>query len=179
MKQYHQYQMNFTGKAAYFSGIFMGLSVFALAVYYLAIRNMSDIGRGELVICFWLPLVLGVVYIALLNAVRWNAPGLYAIFGVLFCVLHILSAFVAGGFFRIMLDCIVYVICAAVLLVVMGGYFPARLPASLCFAIALVLRIVLFDIGRLSTVEWIQETAPLCVLASLMCLPVSVKPVKK
>ena len=177
MKQYRQYQMNFTGKCAGYSAACMGLSMFLAALYYLGLNYLADTGAGELIFCLWLPLVSGTAYLVLLRVMRWNAPGTYAIIGAVFCVISIFGSFAVGagrGVFAIP----VYLICAAVLLVVVGGFFPSSLPVALVFGIAIVLRILLLDIGRLSLVQWVREGAHLFAMGAFVFLPGALTRVK-
>lgn len=178
MKQYYQYQMDFSGKWLGYSALCMGMSLFLTALYYLGLNNLKDIGTGELIFCLWLPLMGGVGYLALLRIKQWNAPGIYAIIGAVFCVLYILGSF-TGGAVKGLFAVPAYVICGAVLLVIVGGFFPAKLPAALVFGIVIVLRIILFDLGRLSWQQWIQEGAPLFSMAAFMFLPLGLTSVNK
>lgn len=179
MKRYHQYKMDFEGRGVQWSAVCMGVAIFLSALYYLGIRNMKDVGGLELLVCLWLPVIAGVAYLVLLRIVRFNAPGVYAIFGAAFCAILILSSFVSGSALRMIIGIPAYLICGAALLIVVGGYFPARLPAVLLFGIAIGLRVILFDLGRLSITQWIEEGAQLFMLAAFMFLPLGLKSINK
>lgn len=177
MKQYRRYQMNFAGEWLRRSAMCMGMSVFLLAVCYLGIYNLQDLTFGELLTGFWLPLILGVVYVVLLRGIKWNAPGVYAILCAAFCLVYILGSFQTENAFRILLSIPGYILAAVVYLVVVGGYFPAWLPASLYFLGAILIRILFFDHG-LSVTDWLKEGATLLSMASFALLPVGLKQVK-
>ena len=174
MKQYHQYKMDFSGKWVACTALCMALSLFLSALYYLGFRNLKDIGTGELIFCLWLPLILGVAYIALMCGVRRDAPGIYGLMGAVYCVLCILGSF-TGSAGRGVLAIPAYLLCALALLIVVGGFFPAKLPAMLFFGAVIVLRILFFDLGRLSWLEWIKEAAVLFGNASFMILPLAMR----
>lgn len=178
MKRYHQYKMDFSGKWLGYSGLCMGLSVFLTALYYFGLCNMKDVSLGELLVCLWLPLIFGICYIALLRVVRLNAPGLYGILGAVFSVIFILAGF-AGGVGKAIISIPIFAVCALVLLVVVGGFFPAKMPAALVYGIGIVLRVILFDLGRLGLKEWIPEAAVLCGMAAFMFLPLGLKSVNR
>ncbi len=179
MKQYHQYRMYFNAKSLDFSALCMGLSMFLSVMYHLAFRGLDAFSTGTLIIQLWLPLFFGMLYLVLLRGIRWNAPGLYAIIGAVFCVIYILDAFTSGSVGKILLGVPSWLICAAALVIVVGGYFPSRLPASLLFGLAIGLRVVLFDIGRLNALEWVAEAAHLFSMAAFLFLPVGLKERKR
>ena len=179
MKRYHVYRMNFTSDWMRRSGMCMGLSVFLLAAYYLGLHGFADFTFGTMLLHFWLPLVLGVGLIVLSRVVKLDAPGVYAIIGAAFCLVYLLQAVTSGNGFRFLLGLPGYLLCGAIYLVVLGGFFPSKMPASLAFLIAIVLRFVLFDIGRLSIGGWIREGAVLFALASFLFLPLGMYSTKK
>lgn len=175
MKQYHQYRMQFNSKGVLYSSVCMGISLFLSVLYYLAVNSLDTFSGGILVTQLWLPLILGIAYLVLLRGVRYNAPGLYAIIGVFFCLLYILGSFGSGSFAQVLVALLCWTVCAAALVVVMGGFFPSRLPASLLFGIAIGLRVLLFDLGRLSLVEWLGEAPHLFSMAAFLLLPLGLK----
>ena len=179
MKRYHVYRMNFTSDWMRRSGMCMGLSVFFLAAYYLGLHGLGDFNFGTMLLHFWLPLALGVGLIVLSRVVKLDAPGVYAIIGAAFCLVYLLQAVTSGNGFRFLLGLPGYLLCGAIYLVVLGGFFPSKMPASLGFLIAIVLRFILFDIGRLSIAGWVKEGAVLCALASFMFLPYGMYSTKK
>ena len=179
MKQYHKYQMNFKSKFAAASVVCMGISMFLTALYYLGLCYLSDFSAGKLVVCLWLPMLLGIAYVVLMGVVRLNAPGTYALLGVIGCVIQILGTFVSGDMGRVLLGIPANLLAIIVLIIVVGGYFPAKLPAALVFGIVIALRLVVFDIGRLSLLQWVEESAWLFMLASFMFLPLSLKETRK
>ncbi len=178
MKQYRRYQMNFAGEWLRRSAMCMGMSVFLLAVYYLGFFNLQDFSFGKLFVGFWFPLSLGVVYVVLLRGIKWNAPGVYAILCAAFCLVYILASFQSGNALRILLAIPGYVLGAGIYLIVVGGYFPAWLPASLFFGGAILIRVLFFDHG-LSLVDWLKEGAILLSMAAFLFLPLGLKQVKK
>lgn len=179
MKQYHRYRMDFTGKWVQAGACFMGLSVFTLAVYYFGICNLSDLGIAQLVLGLWVPLILGAVYILLLRFIHWDAPGIYAIAGVVFCLLYVVGLFSGGGILRIILGLVGYGFGAVILVAVVGGYLPDKLIGTVYFLILILVRVLCFDVGKLSAMEWITECSTLCSMAALMCLPMSLRSGKK
>lgn len=179
MKQYHRYKIDFDSEAVVWSGVCMGVSIFALVAYYLGLERGAMLGAGAKLIHLWLPLVLCTVYTLLLRIFRWNAPGLYAVFGCLFCLLLMISLFSCGNVLRIVLGVIGYLLCGALLVFAAGGYLPGRLPASVGFGVILAVRLLCFDLGKISGLDWIPEIAQLCMIAGLMLLPIGMIPGSK
>lgn len=179
MKRYHVYRMNFASEWIRRSAMCMGLAVFLMATYYLGLHGLSDFGFGVMLLHFWLPLLLGIAYIVLIRVIRWDAPGIYAIGCAVFCLIFLLQAVTSGNGFRFILGLPGYFLCGAIYLVVIGGFFPSKLPASLVFLIAIVARVILFDVGRLSLVNWVREGAVLFAMAAFLFLPLGIHSAKK
>lgn len=171
MKKYHVYRMNFESDWLRRSAMCMGMSVFLLAAYYLGAHDLSHHTGGMLFLNFWLPLALGLGYIVLVCILRLNAPGVYAIVCGAFCLMYLLQALFSGNGFRVVIALPGYLLCAAVCVVVLGGYFPSLAPAGICFLAVVVLRVILFDLGRLSLGQWIAEGAVLCSMCAFIFLP--------
>lgn len=174
MKQYNRYQMDFFSKYIRLSGLCMAASLFLLMVYYLGIRNLQDIGVGGALVKLWLPLILGAVYLLLLQMLRWNAPGVYAILGALFCLMMLFGVFSTGNIGRIILGVLGYLVCGAVLILAAGGYLPGRLPATICFAVMAAGRLM-FDMASVSGAGWVDTVAALCQIFALIFLPMGMK----
>ena len=171
MKQYHRYRMDFSGKSLGYSCIFMGLSLFLLVFYYLGMNRLERLPMVSKVFNLWFPVALCVVYIFLLRILRLNAPGMFAILGVVLCLLLILNLFLTASILRAILGIVVYTFSACMLILCAGGYLPGRLPATVCFGIVLLVRLLVFDLGKLSGEAWIPECAILCMIAGIALLP--------
>ena len=179
MKQYQRNRMDFDNRWTKVSAGFMAVSIFLLTVYYLGICNLLDVGFGEELLNFWLPVVLGFAYIAMLQMLRINSPGIYAIMGAAFCVMLICSLFAAGGVVRIIFGILWYIVCAGVLLMAAGGYMPGTAPAAVCFGIAAFVRLMFAIFGSNSLPELVSELANLSVILAMMFLPLGMVKVKK
>ena len=177
MKRYYHYQMDFSGKWEKTSGALMGVSVFALALYYFFLQNLADFGFGTILFRLILPLILTVGYIVLINLLKWNAPGLYGILGVLLCLMLLIGTFFTGGALRIIPAIFGYALAAAILVLCAGGYLPGRLPASMAFGILFTVRLLFFHPNSGLT-SWVLEASALSMLLSLMCLPMAMVPGK-
>jgi hypothetical protein len=176
MKQYNRYQMNFSGKMLSGSGICMGLSIFLLAVYYLFVVDLSQIPNMQQALFFWIPIGLCVIYIVLLALIRWNAPGLFAIVGCLFCIVFIANVIAVGNVLRIVLAILGYILCGGVLVLTAGGFLPGKLAAAVCFLLVAVVRLLCFALGKISGIQWLPEIAMQCILLALMLLPLGYIP---
>ena len=171
--------MNFESKWLRMSAGFMAVSCFLLIVYYLGISNLADIGLVEQILNLWLPVIIGSAFIAMTQMLRLNTPGLYAIIGAALCVMLICSLFVAGGIVRIILGTIWYILCGLVLLMAAGGYLPSTAPASVCFAVAGIGRVLFALFSAPSLAALVSEFANLSIVVSLLFLPMGMDKVKK
>ena len=171
--------MNFDSKWVANASLCMGISLFASALYYLGFTNFKDVPGLELAFCFWLPMILGFTYLVLIRVKQWNAPGAYAILGAVMCLMLVLQTVVTGNTAEIIIALPLYILSALVLVVVMGGFFPAKLPAMLMFGVTIGVRVMFFDLVGLTLAQWITEAAKLACLASLLFLPMGTKEITK
>lgn len=169
-KPYNRCTMDFENKWIQASLLCMAGALFALAVYYFGLRGLISVGLLEAVFCLFLPLILMVAYIVLMHFMRWNAPGLYAIMGVLFCIFLFFGTFGSGNFLRIVLGVVWYPLSALILVACAGGNLPKKKPAIFVFPIAIFFRVVVFGIGRIGLFGWANEISAVLTLSALACL---------
>ena len=167
LKRYARYQINFPGKCVTLSGALVGLSVFLRMLYFFGLHLISDFEANTIVFRLALPVFVSLVYIYLLNGIRWNAPGVYGILGSVFCLMLIGWNLTSGDILRIVLSVCGYLVAALILLATTGGFVPGRFLSFLCFAVLIGLRVFLYDRGGLALSDWITECADLCLIAAL------------
>ena len=177
MKQYHRYRMDFQSHWLRWSAVCVGLAMFLRVICYLGFQYIEE--TQGLFWKLWLPVALGLGYTVLLRGFRFNAPGIYAIIGVLMCVSLLAGAFTSGNIMRILLALPGYILCGGVLILCAGGYLPGRLPAAVCFGVLLGCRVLLFDLGRVSGMDLMTTFADWASLAALVCLPMGMVPGQK
>ena len=177
-KQYTRYQIDFRGKWVMPSALLMGLSFFFRIVYYFGLTNFAACGFGEIVFCMALPILVCGIYIVMLSALKWNAPGVYGILGAILCLLLLIWSFSTGDVLRIVLSVIVYLSAGVVLIATVGGYLPGRLLSSALFFVPLVCRFFFYDLGILGIFDYFLEASVLFMLASLFALTRSLKEAK-
>ena len=170
LRRYHRYVMDFENKWTNASVLCMAGALFALAVYYFGLRGLISVGFLEAVFCLFLPMVLMAAYIVLIHFMKRNAPGLYAIIGLLLCIFLFFGLFSSGSFLRIILGVIWYPLCALTLVACAGGYLPKKQPAVFVFPIAIFFRVIVFGIGRIGLFGWAGEISACLTLAALACL---------
>ncbi len=167
--------VNFSGNWVRNATLCMAASLFLRAVYYLGLTNFMDIGFFETVFCALLPLFLSGAFVVLLSGLRRNAPQLYGLMGALFCFFAIIASFYTGNVFRIILAVVWYAIAAGVVyLSSIGRLRNKSLSVAVC-VIPMVVRVVIFDIGRLGIVQWILELSGLFMLAALAFYPMIIQ----
>ena len=178
MKGYNRCIMDPEGKWANASVLCMAGALFALAVYYFGLVGLSGIGFFEAVFCLFLPLLLMAGYIVLIRFYRWNAPGLFAIMGLLFCLFLFFGTFGTGNVLRIFLGVIWYPLSALILVACAGGRIPKKLPSVLVFPIAIFFRVIVFGLGRIDLTGWVCEISAVLTLTALACLMMSFETIK-
>jgi hypothetical protein len=169
MKQYNRYVMNPDGKWTRASVLCMAGALFSLAVYYFGLRGLISVGFLEAVFCLFLPLILMGAFIVLIHFMKWNAPGLFAIIGLLLCVFLFFGLFGSGSILRIILGVIWYPLSALILIACAGGYLPGKKPAVYAFPIAILFRVIL-NLGKIGLFGWVYELSAILTLSALACL---------
>ena len=175
LKQYERYQIDFTGKFATASCALLGISLFLRILHYFPLGAFFSCSTADIVFYIGLPVLVIAVYIGLMRCIRWNAPGVYGIIGCVFFVILIGWSFPTGNVLRIVLSVAWYIICGLMLLAVTGGFLPARFLVSLVVLAAAVVRVLLFDLGKISGTGWILEASDLLIVVALACLPLALK----
>ena len=176
MKKYHRYRMDFESNWLRWSATFVGIAMFLRVIRYIGIEYLED--PRALVWDLWVPVGVGLLYTVLLRGFRFNAPGIYAIIGILMCFSLLSGVFAAENALRTVLGLFGYIFCCAILVICTGGLLPGRLPAAVCFGALFGCRILLFDLGRISGLDWMTTLADWGFLLALVCLPMGMVPGK-
>lgn len=174
-RQRKRVSMDVNGKWAKASASLMAVSLFLRAVYYLGIINFADIGFLGVIFCALVPLILSSMYVVLLYGLHRNVPGTYGLIGAAFCVLLIIWSFYTGSFIRVILSIVWYAITAGIIIFSTGGSMKNKSLFVAAFTIPIVVRFVVFDIGRLGIFDSVAEGSVLFLLASFACLPMTLK----
>lgn len=169
LKQLVRYKIDFSHKCAVISGGLMGISVFLQVLYFTLVKPMPDCGSAELTLFFWFPLVLEAAWIVLLRGVKFNAPGVLGIVGVIVSLLLITQSFFGGGALLTILSIALYVLAGAALLTVCGGFLPYRSLAALTMVLPGLVALLGF-IGDLSA-DNLLRLATACTTFALACFP--------
>lgn len=176
MKQYNRYRMDFDGRWLRWSATCIGASMFLQILQYAVLQELTT--PGAHIWNLWVPLAFGLVYIILLRGIRLNAPGVYAILGLMVCIWLLIGVFSAGDTLRTVLATIGYLLCGAVLILCAGGFLPGRLPAAICFGVVFAVRLYFYGFGRITGADWLPEIPQLGFLVALICLPMGMVPGK-
>lgn len=179
LKKYTQYHVNFDSKWINTCGALLGLSFFLRIVYYFGLMNLQDVGALELVTTAIIGIILCGGFVVCLICLHLNAPGLFGMIGAVQCLILMLSSLTAGSPVRIVLAILWYALCAAVLLITVGGYLPGRLLGAGMFWFAAFVRLVFFDLGKIGLFRWVLELAILSAIIGLGCFVMGLKSAKR
>lgn len=170
LKLYVHYQMDFKGSWIQPSAVLMGLSFFLRIVYYFGFTYLSQWTFSDTVFQIIFPLLICGAYVVLISALRWNAPGIYAILGAALCVLFIIWSFSSGSVLRIFLSILIYTAAGLILLGTAGGYLPGKRLSSALFLLPLICRIFLLELKAIGLSGLVLEVSVLSAIASMFCL---------
>lgn len=179
LKQYDPYVVDFRSKWATRCGALLGISLFIRVVYFFGIKNILECTAGQVIFDMVLTMGLCVGFLVFFSAMRRNVPGIYALMGAGFCLLLMFSTFSGGNALRIVLAVLGYVLAGGVLVFTVSGYLPGKLLSSVMFVLPLVLRLLVFDLGKIGLFTWVIELSWLLILASMFCLTRALKPHKR
>ena len=179
LKQYEPYIVDFKSKWATRCGALLGVSLFIRVVYFFGIKNIMECTAGQVIFDMVLTMGLCVGFLVLFSAMRRNAPGMYALMGAGFCLLLMVSTFSGGNPLQIVLAVLGYLLAGGVLVFTVSGYLPGKLLSSALFLLPLVLRLMVFDLGKIGLFTWVIEFSWLLILASMFCLTRALKPYKR
>ena len=173
-----RYRMDFDGKGVSAAGIFLGTALFLRIVYYFGFGRIFDSGLWEMLVWLILPGILEVTTIALLRAIRFNAPGVYGILGALECLLLIVMCFGYGEVLRTVLGVLAYAVCGSLIFTCSAGWLSKEI-ATLMLAVTAFVRIVFFDFPGIMrdflSVEMLLQLTSLCVVLGLLSLTLGIK----
>lgn len=175
LKQYVRFGIDFSGTWSRICAAFMGLSFFLRIVNYFGLLNLHDCGSWEKFIYLIFPMIVCIAFMILFSAIKWNAPGIYAIIGCVFCLLLMIWNISTGGALRIFLSVLVYVVLSVALLATAGGYVPSAIPATLLIFLVLICRILIYSLNQDGLSAYLLEISELSILVSLLGFTGSLK----
>ena len=178
LKQFDRYIVDFKSKWAARCAMLLGVSVFTRVVYFFGLTNIVQCSVWQLVVELILTMGLCIGFMVLFGAIRWNAPGLYALLGCGFCVLLITNAAATGNALRIVLAVLGYVLAGGALVATVAGFLPGKLFTSGMFLLPILIRVLVFDLGKLGVFAWVLELSWLLILAALFCYTCALKTYK-
>ncbi|MBE6934319.1 MAG: hypothetical protein E7462_04625 [Ruminococcaceae bacterium] len=179
LKRYTRYIIDFDSKYTAACGGLFGAAFFLKIVYYFALVSFRDVGIVQILCSAFLGISLCAGMVVLLNCVRYNAPGIYGIAGMTFCLILMLLNLMSGSLVRSVLSIVWYIPTAVVFLMTVGGHLPGRKLAVWMFLLASVVRFLFFDLGRLGLIGWVNELAVLLMLISFACMAMGLRSIRQ
>ncbi len=179
LKKNRWIRIDYEGKWARNGLLLMAASLFLMVVYYFGLVNMGDLGFLQIIFSVILPLLLTIVYLVFLHFLKWNAPIIYGLAGAAFCVLLAVNSLFYGDFLRVVLSAVGYTIAAGVLVLHVSGSLRNTSLCIAVFVIPAMVRVIVFDLGRIDLAEIFREGSVLCLLGALACIPLMLKYTKR
>ena len=179
LKQYDPFVIDFKSPWASRCAALLGVSLFIRVVYFFGLMNLTECSAGAVIFDMILAMGLSVGFLVLFSAMRRNVPGIYAIMAAGFCLLLMISTFPSGNALRIILAILGYILAGGVIVMTIGGYLPGKLLSSVLFVLVAVVRLLAFDLGKISLFTWVIEWSWLLIRISLFCLTLSLRPIKE
>ena len=165
LKVVAQQNMIFKNKWLPASAVPAGIAFFFLIFYYLGTKNILDIGFGELLFCFILPVVLLGAYIVMLRVMNNNVTLSYGLLGMLLCLYLLVYAFSYTSVLRMVAAIIWYIIAGVICVGTTMGFIKSNIPFIISFFAPAAVRFLFVDIGLLfsgSLLALIPEISAIC-----------------
>ncbi len=181
MKPVVRYQMNFPGKCQAASAFFAGAAFFLIVVYYYVLGNYEATKGGASFWHIYAPLAVLGLYMLASRLFRLDILLLYAgvalLYFLLLCVQNFTSA---GPQWMNIAETVVYVLCAAALLLSGLGYIPGKwylgFALLLCVAGRFWFRGFMGYLEPVNIKAALPDLSRLCALLSLSFLCFGLKP---
>ena len=141
LKQSVRCQMQMDSRWIQMSVVFMGLSVFLRAVYYLGLTNFQDLSAFQLMVQLILPVVVAAVYLILIKGLNMNSPILLGILSGLYALDYLLSMEKGETVSAVLLA-----VNVAVFLATVFGYLYDTKPVVIAGILSMVYRVAFVDL---------------------------------
>lgn len=168
----HKYHMDPEGKYHVGTAALMGAAFFLRCAYYFGFTRPESAGAWNLLVFLILPMLLEAAFMVMLRGMKMDLPSVYGIMGAVYCGLLILQSFQVGGFLRIVLAILGFVICGGALVGVGWGLLSKSLAVT-ALLVTFGVRLLAFDLGlllRLRLVAFMRQAAGLCAILALAFL---------
>ena len=126
----HKYHMDPEGKYHVGTAALMGASFFLRCAYYFGFTRPESAGAWNLLVFLILPMLLEAAVMVMIRGMKMDLPSVYGIMGAVYCGLLILQSFQVGGFLRIVLAILGFVICGGALVGVGWGLLSKSLAVT-------------------------------------------------
>lgn len=140
-----RYQVQFDSKWISYSAFFAGLMFFLLCVEYFGLKNLSEIGMGDILVSVALPLLILTCFVILLRGFRFKVTPVYGIISAVFCLFMIVRAF-SGSAGNTLIAVIWYLLAGGIAVATTFGLIPGRAYMILAFLLPVLYRLVLVDV---------------------------------
>lgn len=183
MKQKARYKIEFESASIRWSSALMGLAFFCQAIFFFAFTDYRQAGGGMLAFCLVIPMILEVAWVVLLHSVKLNAAGIYGILGTVFCLLLAIQVSMLFGAGQAVIAWLMYLLAAAGMVMITGGFFPYKYIGAALFALLFVIRF--FSLGVIGMVKqgsWAalaQALPEVCLILALMLFMTGITGVRK
>ena len=169
-------------KTAQASATLMAAFAFLRAVYYFGTDDISAWGAGALILELILPGLLALGFAAMMRGVYYQESLVYGAISGAFCLFLIGWGFHTWGGFWGAAGLVWYLLTAGLLAVTLLGYVEEPLYLTAAFFVPVLVRVLGRDLGRyilkLDLVAFLPEASILCLLCSLGCMSLCLRPLK-
>lgn len=174
----HQ-RISFQNKWLSSSAVFAGVAFFFLIVNYLGVKNLLDVGFGEILFLFLLPMTALGSFIIMIRVTHYQVTPVYGILGSLYCLSMLIRAFSHSNIVFTIISAVFYFALCVVCIAVTFGYTETSAAFVVMLFIAVGARILFVDlmlILRGALLALIPEISALCAMTAFALFGVCLSP---
>ena len=183
MKRQKIFEWNTDGRLARFSGVLMGIAIFAQALDYLGLHPIGSVSFYQLLTMLILPLVVETVWCVCLQLIRLKRAEVYGVLGAVCCLVLLMQSFFLDSVMLTVLFCVLLLVSGAAMVLVSWGFLPwcylGALVLFLVSATRIATAVLTHYLGGHDWVGLLRDLPSVCVLLALCSFLGSLKPTER
>lgn len=167
------------------SSLFAGLSIFAIALYFFVLTDISELGAGGLIVQVVIPLIWLVAYVVIAKGLRMNNPLVYGGMGAVYCLMMMIWGFQTPTILGSVFGAIFYLLAAAAMVAVTMGLFPGSYYLAAVLGAVVLMQVFWHDLSTYIISLKFKDYLPLLsrisgvAALSMMCFGLRGRPLRR
>ena len=173
MKRLMKFEFNPEGKWATLSGVLMGIAIFAQALDFFCLRDLTSVKVLQLIVALILPLALEAAWCFCIRVLRLKMAEVFSVLGAVCCLLMLMQTFFYGSTGLMILSIFLLLIAGAGMVLIPFGFIPRLFLGGLVLLVVAIIYIMMVIFHRiLGGMDWmgcLSDLPAVCTLLALTC----------